>query len=1789
MDDHWSDAFMTDEAEEHPRGKSSSFMRTAECKDCLREVKPEDRKLDDVEFTYNEAWAAQQIDRGGSRSDRCPKHRQSHRKHIQGIAVAYVDLVTVGQAVGADDETTGPTGPLGGLGPLPGLHVEKKGTADLGAFGFGMDDNHIREMLSFLECDEQRILIVKAGTGTGKSTYMPYRLLDPPEECFRLSDLGPIVVTEPRIQATIGVAEFVGQQLSGAQGVGPGFPIGYQVSTDRNHDSACQLIYATDGTVVNWIREGRLSEIGTIIVDEAHERSLNIDFIMGFLKRNIERYPHLRVIITSATFNADFYVEYFLEQYGMREVPEGGRSPVKKMVIPAQKSIGYGFPLFPSLDAVEAGDDGVSAEDVTAGWERACGPGLRLAESLDEDEFISEHWTRYADAFESHDLTADRQSEVGEREDLHVTTRRLLPYRFTGPAIDKRQWQREMPKLVGAFVTRLVKGLEDEEIFGDVLAFLPTANAIEEACEILRYALGDDVDVFALLSKLPTEEKRDALEARRKGDRRKVVVSSNLAETSLTVEGVRFVVDSGLICQERWDVESANGTLPTVEHSQSGIKQRWGRVGRKEPGWVFPLYSKSQFVSLPEDTPPGSTRSNLESLVMTAKLGGIDEIADFPWPASFEPTIVELDQSAKDAQEVFKKELVRANEALMSAGALDRDGDPTSFGKELTRIQSLGSTASAMAIMYADRLGCVPEAATILALLEDRALRGVHGLLADGPDWPCEWKLEAAERHEALFSACEDEAEAVLQIVAAWERADPGAPPWENTPARAAFARSLWLNQTCLVEMAVKRRDVLGSLSPAMKEEVKRFVEPTLLRRARGAITRAMGALEYRRHGDSVFRPASGTQDGDAEISHEHRTPAAADANTAADRIIPLSRRRRSNKLCVSNIVTVEDWAVRPDGNDLGGAAEAMDLLVSASEHARPEADAHRNTLAALLREWPPGTRLKAGFDRLGEALLPDVTDRCPPAPLPEPVETGSTAPVDADEVEVADGDSDPETRWPAQNARIDDTEALERASILDTRHLEADASACGACEHCLVGKPQLCATVVRAPTGSEGALEVLSEWRQRSISGLDVRRPNVVVSGADPVDGTWYEVAGYDVTSDGEYSVILRPDWRKAGEAVEPGRHRDLGPGQSVELRVGELRSDLDNQVRVLYRADGSGRFTLSEAEGRPSEQQQSLQIGTSLARGYQGLTRELKEGSVIQGTVIPTKEPGCLTVTLLELLHQHLVLHGGPQGKRRTSGYSIQVPALVTGRPNKHGYLRASLAIEDSLSGIRHRISFHPRGKEVPDPGDAVQVVLQAERAELHLEGVRIDDAQRIADKGVPGIHLERDVDGADGTVGSSGDKLRSDGPVSAAICRELEAIGPERARDHWVAEVWAFFARSHHIHVKSQHPHSGPPDALMVDRPAELCAVGRDEEDAIAELPANSIVKGFVVSTDTSACTVNLTPSISIVADTTVHTQRMYEIGEPVLARVGDIRAWWGHVALSLEGAFGAEAPLPPWLESKMRSGRVRLERELGVWIDIDKQPPTVRVAAPSRDTLDSAVQKLAQHMKCYRVHVEIPQRKTGRVIGKGGSKIRAFRDRPGIIHCDFAGNRSEGEMGPLVVAADAVDPLEELLAELDALIFPPARHLPARRMRVPPGKNGYIIGTRGVQIRKLIDESGISAASPIEKGSPIWRVKGPTEESIRRFVELVKEIVPRCQLGDQFDDDRQRPKQLVRLHPATREPVSSIADLGAESIRFEPDSVDAADLGAASSRADSPFILRSLESSGSSNRSKLYRLA
>jgi HrpA-like RNA helicase len=810
------------------RGRAEARYWGAQCKDCLAEQRirgsastgstDRDRsKLEklrtggDPEFEYSGSWADRAFELGQTRSDRCERHRRLHREMIRALSVPYVDLNVIGEV--RDREN--PTGPLGGLGPLPKPHKRKKAEVDLENFGFGMSDADILTILEGMK--EKRVAVIEAGTGTGKSTFMPFRLMSPPDgAAFRLTDAGPIVVTEPRRQAAMGVAGFVGEALVFGHDsrtckahVGPGFPVGYQVSGDRKWDSACDLIYVTDGTMINWVRDGSLARIGMVIVDEAHERSANIDIILAQLREKIYEYKHLRVIITSATIDRDFFIDYF-----------GGPSKVFHHSVPEKKSFGYGVPLFVGL--------GVDSALIRRG----------LTLRADEDPIKFPGWSgtgpAYAD-FPPDDLASETEKYAALR---------------CGQEIPKERWVRQMPRALAEQVVAIAEGTD----FGDILGFLPTSATINEAIGYIKRALKNshDFDIYPLLSSTDPAITRAAVAARQRGHRRKIVISSNLAETSLTVSGVRYVVDSGLICQSEWNADIASGGLPKVPHSQSGLKQRWGRVGRDAPGWVFPLYTADQFLSLARDTPPESTRSNLEEFCTRLISTGLDpETAVLP--GNFESADYKPDEFAREAAQTFTKELKRANQTLRLGGLVDADGDLTALGREIERYS--GTASEALAIALGDRLACLHEVALgISVVARGNLYGGKYSILGVDFDWPPEWRLRADACHRALSCNCSDDLELTIRIASLYQAAEDG----------SRWCQTWWVNQTALDAALVEVNSVISNLSAAMKHEVARPFSTELLPRARAAITQAFQAQTYQRADDGTFtsildkKPAAG-------------------------------------------------------------------------------------------------------------------------------------------------------------------------------------------------------------------------------------------------------------------------------------------------------------------------------------------------------------------------------------------------------------------------------------------------------------------------------------------------------------------------------------------------------------------------------------------------------------------------------------------------------------------------------------------------------------------------------------------------------------------------------------------------------------------------------------------------------------------------------------------------------------------------------------------------------------------
>lgn len=845
---------------------------------------------------------------------------------------------------------------------------------------------------------------------------------------------------------------------------------------------------------------------------------------------------------------------------------------------------------------------------------------------------------------------------------------------------------------------------------------------------------------------------------------------------------------------------------------------------------------------------------------MTAKMGGIDDVVNFPWPAAFEPTQSELDESARESRETFLRELERADGALRRGGAIDGDGHPTAFGRELVRFQGLGSTGGALAIMYADRLACVPEVVTILALLEDARLIGRDALLLSDFDWPDEWRVEAAERHRGLASLCEDEADLVLQICASWERADPRTPPWEPSRLRRDWARRWWISNDVLIAAAEARRDILQSLSPAMKEEVKRFVEPALLRRARGVLTRALHGLRYERLGEG-FRPWEGGEEVESEGVEELVLPEPDSlfAQTS-NSVIALQRRKgRDEERFVSSLVSLEAWALPEEGGD--PATDALRLLVAAAEHAPPELA--RNARAALIESWPVGQRVLIGFGESGATFEPlEPIDVLAPFERPltreeaeaERAETrrakkgarrksrdarGHRAlddQAEADGATEADQRGEIDIRRPAEE-RIKDEEEMEHAAFELADAEEALEAPCGQCPQCLSGHEDLCENSGGGAVVGGKIEDALHSWTARAAAG-GVAHPRISLESRER-EG-WWEVVGYRTAPDTELEVLLRRDWRPPGFVGDPTRHQDVEAGMPIEVEVGPPIRDHRDELRVFVRADGAGRFVLREATPGVKAQERREEIAVSLDRSAQGLLGGLVEGELLTATVVPARGANCFSITLLELLQQHLAkASGGPAAPRlspdpdKEKGERVEWhTATVAALPDAWGNLGITLAHRDSERGIAHRVNIRvsssadspdddPEAEETAPAqgsdwsfvlGDPVAVRLERERPKLNLRGKDLDSVKEICDEIDRRLSIKSAPErvevpnGGDGEgeqwLGGAATHLVStrDAPLPRATA---SALGELDTSPEWQGQVWAFWARSHHLKPAGKKP--------------------------------------------------------------------------------------------------------------------------------------------------------------------------------------------------------------------------------------------------------------------------------------------------------------------------------------------------------------------------------------------------
>ncbi|KRF12720.1 ATP-dependent RNA helicase HrpA [Nocardioides sp. Soil796] len=483
---------------------------------------------------------------------------------------------------------------------------------------------------------DHQVVIVAGETGSGKTTQLP-------KICLELGrGLGGregklIGHTQPRRIAARSVAERIAEEL----GTELGDVIGYQVRfTDRtSRDSRVKLM--TDGILLAELqRDRKLLKYDTLIIDEAHERSLNIDFILGYLKRLLPKRPDLKLIITSATIDPERFAKHFGLDSGGRVASASERIETPAPIIEVS---GRTYPVEvryrPLIQAGTTDEDGV-----------------------------------------------DDEGEVVVRDQTEAIVEAVKELSAEGP--------------------------------GDILVFLPGEREIRDTADVLGdLNLRDRLEVVPLYSRLSSAEQHRVFEAPRSGRGRRVVLATNVAETSLTVPGIRYVVDSGVARISRFSVRTKVQRLPIEAISQASANQRSGRCGRVAAGVAIRLYSEEDFEARPEFTEPEILRTNLASVILQMTSLGLGEVGRFPF---VEPP--------------DKRNVQAGTQLLEELGAVTGP-KLTRLGGRLARLP-IDPRLGRM-ILEAERLGCVREVVVIAAALS----------LQDPRERPADLQAQADQQH----------------------------------------------------------------------------------------------------------------------------------------------------------------------------------------------------------------------------------------------------------------------------------------------------------------------------------------------------------------------------------------------------------------------------------------------------------------------------------------------------------------------------------------------------------------------------------------------------------------------------------------------------------------------------------------------------------------------------------------------------------------------------------------------------------------------------------------------------------------------------------------------------------------------------------------------------------------------------------------------------------------------------------------------------------------------------------
>ncbi|MCP5543111.1 MAG: ATP-dependent RNA helicase HrpA [Akkermansiaceae bacterium] len=512
---------------------------------------------------------------------------------------------------------------------------------------------HREEILAAVR--DHPVVVVVSDTGSGKTTQLPKMVAE-----ALGGDSGRIGCTQPRRIAATSVAERVAEELRCPLG---GF-VGYQVRFDEKLSQETVIKFMTDGILLAETQgDPDLRQYRALIIDEAHERSLNIDFLLGYLRNLLDRRPDLKIVISSATLDAGSFAAFF----------GSGENPA-----PVIEAPGRMFPV---------------------------------------TEF------------------------------------------FLPPQDDE-----ELPQQVA----RAVDWLGNVEPRGDVLVFLPGEREIRECADALDGRRYPGTEVLPLFARLGLGDQQRVFHP---GNKRRLILATNVAETSLTIPRIACVIDSGVARVSRWSPGRGVQRLQIEPVSQASARQRKGRCGRVRDGVCVRLYEEEELTERPEFTDPEIRRSSLAGVILRMKSLGLPEIDEFPF----------LDPPAPKA-------VSEGYRTLREVGALDRDKKLTEYGRRMARLPvdpRLGRM-----LIEARRENCLAELLPIIAALESN----------DPRERPAEKTREADEAH-ARWKDSESDFIGILRLWRDVTKHRDGRGRWQRNALRKT-CKSGYLNFRRVTEWA---------------------------------------------------------------------------------------------------------------------------------------------------------------------------------------------------------------------------------------------------------------------------------------------------------------------------------------------------------------------------------------------------------------------------------------------------------------------------------------------------------------------------------------------------------------------------------------------------------------------------------------------------------------------------------------------------------------------------------------------------------------------------------------------------------------------------------------------------------------------------------------------------------------------------------------------------------------------------------------------------------------------------